>query len=201
MTDMIKEIIKREWDFFQQTKNQGGRASCQEDFETFQIMRGSQFSCWTEELCGSYLEDLKEAEQIGRNLITEKYGRMMETAYPQEYEKMKEVFPQHSQERQAITEAIAAIQVEWLEQFAKEFPKAAGQARVIHSTEDTQWDTSAETYLKGELGTYSDRTLLLYGRYIVQLQQEGRNLTRMINEAVAKAYGYADMAAMEAALI
>lgn len=191
--DTIKEILVQEWTFFKQTENQGGPASCQEDWDTFQIMRSAQFLAWTKEMCESYLDDLKIAARTGRNLITEKYGRMMESAYPEEYDKMKEYFPQHSPERIAITEQIISIQVEWLEEFAKQYPHFAMNARRIHTAEDTPYDTSAETYLRGELGTYSDKTLILYGRHIAALKKEESNLTKMIFENIAKGYGYRDL--------
>lgn len=188
--NIIKEIIRLEWAFFKETENQGGPASCQEDYETFEIMRGAQFMSWNEELRTSYLEDLQIATRTGRNLITEKYGRMMETAYPEEYKNLKLFFPKHNESRLAITEQIITIQVEWLEEFAKDYPNLAGKARTIHSCEDTPYDTSAETYLRGELNTYSDRTLILYGRMIVSLKQQNKNLTKMIFTNIANAYGY-----------
>lgn len=191
--DRTDEIIKLEWEFFDQTKNQGGRASCQEDWETFQIMRGGQFLCWEPELRESYYQDLLEAKQLGRNLITEKYGRMMESTDTEEYEKIKQYFPQLSEERKAITEQIISIQVKWLEEFAQKYPRLSEKARKIHTSEDTRFETSAETYLRGELGTYSDQTLILYGRFIVWLLQEKKNLTEMIQERVVKKYGYASL--------
>ena len=42
MDVQIEKIIKLEWDMFQEVENIGGRASCQDDFETFEIMRRSQ---------------------------------------------------------------------------------------------------------------------------------------------------------------
>ena len=39
---------------------------------------------WTDPLLDSYLADLVEAERVGRNLVTEKYGRMMESTAPQD---------------------------------------------------------------------------------------------------------------------
>lgn len=191
--DRIEEIIKIEWEFFDKTKNLGGRAECQEDWETFQIMRGSQFQCWNQELRESYYQDLLEAKQMGRNLITEKYGRMMESTDHEEYEKIKQYFPKLSKERMEITEQIIAIQVKWLEEFGEKYPKLSDKARKIHTFEDTSLETSAETYLRGELGTYSDETLVLYGRYIVKLMQENKNITEMIHEKVVQKYGFSSL--------
>ena len=73
-----ERIIKKEWNFFQQVENEGGRASCQEDPETFFIMRRSQFCAWPEELLNSYEADLTEAAAAGRNPLAEKYLRAEE---------------------------------------------------------------------------------------------------------------------------
>ena len=72
-SELIEQIITLEWTFFKQTENQGGPASCQEDHETFKIMRTSQFLTWPDDLLTSYLDDLNKASETGRNLITEKY--------------------------------------------------------------------------------------------------------------------------------
>ncbi|MDY2738998.1 MAG: DUF4125 family protein [Acidaminococcus sp.] len=37
---LIQRIIEREWTLFDEVHNIGGRASCQDDRETFFIMRG-----------------------------------------------------------------------------------------------------------------------------------------------------------------
>lgn len=42
----IKSIIEREWDQFQHTNNEGGRASCQGNRPMFEVMRASQFAAW-----------------------------------------------------------------------------------------------------------------------------------------------------------
>ena len=55
---LIDEVIEREWEQFQYVQNEGGRASCQDDHETFVIMRKSQFMNWTQELLESYRQDL-----------------------------------------------------------------------------------------------------------------------------------------------
>ena len=75
--DLVEEVIRREWDQFQRTENEGGRASCQGNWPMFHQMRASQFMTWPEDLLRSYLDDLDEANRVGRNLVTEKYARMM----------------------------------------------------------------------------------------------------------------------------
>lgn len=198
MKKLIDEILQLEWAFFQETSNEGGPASCQESFDTFEIIRGCQFAAWNEKLLNSYKEDLLEAREMGRNLIAEKYGRMMKSTCPERYEEIKMYFPVHDEERTAIMEQIIAIQVEWLEEFKALYPEQAVGTRLIHTAEDTEFNTSAETYLRGELATYSGRTLLLYGRHIVALKQQGLNLSTIIFTNTAKSYGYESLEAAKA---
>ena len=187
---MIDKIVQLEWKQFDQVKNEGGRASCQDDFETFAIMRKSQYLTWNEELLNSYYNDLLLAEQNGWNLIMEKYARMMKSTAPEQYMELALTLPSRSEERERITEELVKIQVEWMEQFSKTFPKMAGNARSIHTYEDTAFHTSYETYLRGELGTYGEETFVLYGRFIAKLLKENRNLAYEIMSNTAKLYGY-----------
>ena len=188
--DVIKSIVELEWKQFDKVKNEGGRADCQNDWNTFSIMRKSQYMAWTEELLRSYYEDLQAAERKGWNLITEKYARMMKTTAPEKYVELEKELPTLSEERIAIQEEIIKIQVGWMEVFAGKYPKMAGNARVIHTYEDTAFQTSYETYLRGELGTYSEITFLLYGRFITDLLREEKNLAYEIMNHTAKLYGY-----------
>ena len=76
---------------------------------------------------------------------------------------------------------------------------SAGPMRVLRTAEDTAQSTSFETYLRGELGTYSERTMALYRRFVDDLLRKGRNLTEeTIAHTVALA-GFADLAEAEAA--
>ena len=86
--ELMSEIIKLEWDMFSHVSNVGGPASCQMRPDTFKIMRKSQAATWSDELLASYLEDLKAATREGRNIMTEKYARMMESTFPEEYRKL-----------------------------------------------------------------------------------------------------------------
>lgn len=188
--ELVEDIISREWKQFDKVKNEGGRAECQDDWNTFSLMRRSQYDAWTEELLESFRNDLISAEERGWNLITEKYARMMESTAPVRFEELRDSLPVRDASRIAIQEEIIKIQVEWMEEFARNFPKMAGNARSIHTSEDNVFDTSYETYLRGELGTYSDETLVLYGRFIVDTQRQGKNLAYIIMNNTAKGYGY-----------
>ena len=73
--------------------------------------------------------------------------------------------------------------------FAEKYPHLSGQARIIHTSEDTLYDISFETYLRGELKTYSMQTLVLYGRRIVAFVQEQKNMTEEIMRYTTTFYG------------
>lgn len=195
--EYVDEIVKLEWEAFDKVENEGGRASCQNNFGTFSIMRKSQYLAWTEEMLIQYLSDFASALGRGWNPITEKYARMMESTAPDKYRELEKNLPPLSDEKKAIMEEIISIQVGWMEEFAKRYPKMAGNARTIHTYEDSEFDTSYETYLRGELGTYSDAMLLLYGRFVAGLAGEGKNLAEMIMTNTALLYGYDSLEAAE----
>ncbi len=188
--DIVDKIIEIEWRQFDKVKNEGGRADCQDDFNTFSIMRKSQYLSWTEELLDSYYNDLLVADSKGWNMIMEKYARMMESTAPDRYDQLKKDIPELTSDRIAIQEEIIKIQVSWMKEFASQYPKMAGNARSITTSEDTPYNTSYETYLRGEISTYSERTFKMYGSFVVGLLKENKNLARMIMENTAKLYGY-----------
>ena len=191
--EKIAEIVEAEWKQFDKVNNEGGRADCQDDWNTFSIMRKSQYMTWTNELLESYLADLNDAKARGWNLIMEKYARMMQSTAPEKYAELEEQLPKRSAERTAIAEEIIRIQVDWMEAFAKEYPKMAANARSIHTSEDSAYNTSYETYLRGEIGTYSEQTFVLYGRFVTELAAKGGNLAYEIMDNTARLYGYADV--------
>lgn len=194
---LVEELVLLEWKAFDQVENEGGRADCQDDWNTFSIMRKSQYMTWTAQMLRSYMGDFRRANERGWNLITEKYGRMMESTAPSRFERMKDSFPELPPMKREIIEEIVKIQVGWMEEFACRYPKAAGSARRIHTAEDTPFDTSYETYLRGEISTYSDETLDLYGRFIAGLCREGKNLADMTMTNTAHLYGYASLEELE----
>ena len=97
--ELIDDIVSTEWDFFQQVNNTGGRACCQDRPAIFNVMRSSQFAVWTDEMIESYMEDLRVAQNTGRNPLTEKYAHMMQSTYPDEYLEIADAIPPVSEEK------------------------------------------------------------------------------------------------------
>ena len=166
-TEKIDEIIEIEWNMFQDVQNIGGRASCQDDKETFVITCTSQFENWTEALLDAYLSYIENAECEGRNLIAEKYGRMMKYTEPHYYEEqIKPYIPALSAHAEQMIEEVIAIIVPWEAEFAKCYPKLGRVSRPVTAEGDTSGFTSMETYARGELGTYSEELLAMYLDYM-----------------------------------
>lgn len=195
--ELVEKIAGLEFEAFDKVENVGGRADCQNDWATFSIMRKSQYLTWNRNMLLQYYYDFQREYCRGHNLITEKYGRMMESTAPEEYERIKSQFPVLSPEKKAIIEEIVKLQVEWMDVFAAKYPHLADNARSIHSEEDHLYNTSYETYLRGEISTYSDKMLELYGRYVVEHAMQGRNLAHDIMTNNVHLYGYKDLEAAE----
>ena len=183
--------------FFDKVKNEGGRASCQDDFETFEIMRKSQFLTWDQATLDGYVADLRTAEQVGRNLIQEKYARMMTTTAPAQYATFAHLLPPLSDWQKETIEAVCAQQVTWRLAFAEAYPYMSSQARLIRTEEDSAYGTSFETYLRGELGTYSEGTLRAYKNMVDDYVKRGGNITTDTMNQTALLYGYKGLDAAE----
>lgn len=190
---LIERLVKLEFADFDKTRNEGGRASCQDDWTTFSIMRTSQYETWSQEMLEQLIGDWELSDAVGRNMIAEKYARMMASTAPQEYADLEHKLPVLSDWQKQVIEQVVEVQVAWMEDFAESYPNVAQRARAIHTQEDTALETSYETYLRGELSTYTEQMLELYARFILQLCREGRNLAQMIMENTVHKYGYAKL--------
>lgn len=193
MEELLKEIVAREWEMFRQTRNVGGRASCQEDPVQFGVMRSSQFLGWNQEALESYLEDLKQAREQGRNLPTEKYARMMEQTAPAEYAKLADRLPPLSEAQRQLADALTAQTVAWCLEFAAQYPAIAACGRPIRTADECCGATSVETYSHGEFLTYSEETLRRLFAHYTRLKAEGINLHREVVENEMCMMGFASL--------
>ncbi len=190
---LITEIVNLEWEMFQNVKGIGGRASCQDDYHTFSVNRVSQAQSWSEPALESYLEDLENAKNQGRNLLSEKYGRMMASTSKSEYESIKHLLPPLEDGILALVERIVGIVLGWEQEMVEKYPNLVQRGRPIYSSQDTLNVTSMETYLRGELLTYSKKTLsLLYENYL-EKKTANINGSEIILGYMIKRYGYASL--------
>lgn len=192
--ELIAKIVAMEWKMFQKVANIGGRAACQDDRETFSIMRSSQAMAWSEPALASYLEDLTAAEAKGRNLLTEKYARMMEFTAPLEYAQIQHHLPTLEQETHVLIDQIAEISLAWTEEIGAKFPYISKRGRPASAAGDTPYTTSIETYLRGELATYSPRTLALYYQNVLEQKAANINGAEITLAATMQQYGFTSLA-------
>ena len=185
---------------FSNTSNIQGTASCQEDYRTFEINRYAQAISWSQDVLESYLNDLCEAKKNKRNLMAEKYARMMQTTAPREYEKIAHLFPPLDPELQLLVEKITAIFLDWEIHLRAKYVNLANRSRPLYSSSDNSYTTSLETYLRGELTTYSLKTLKLYYSYAVRLNADNLNGAELILENMLKCYGFKSLQEAEAKL-
>lgn len=193
---IIKEIIDIEWPMFAGVNNAGGKASCQMDPETFRIMRTSQYLAWSEELLNAYLQNLKDAKDNGRNLMSEKYGRMMEKTFPEEYKQIAHRLPQVDPEVKRLVNEIVHTHIDWKEELDKKYPFLADRGRPLHSSEETLYGTpSLETYMRSELQNLSLPTISLYHAETMRRKAEGRSEAEENLANQVRQYGFENLEA------
>ena len=159
--ELEKQIIEKEWLMFQKVQDVNGRASCQDDWTTFLIMRISQFEGWDMNVLESYYDDIEQAEAQERNLIMEKYAYMMEETDPVYFLSIKGMLPEISEEKQLMAEKITSIYMEWEKEADIKYPNIRRHGRPAEGI-GVDGTVSVRNYLKCELYTYSVKTLALF---------------------------------------
>ena len=183
---IINEILEKEWKYFSNLNNIGGRADCQDNREDFIIMRKSQWETFNEKTLLSYLEDLNSKN----NPLFQKYAQMMKYNSPEEYEKIKDILEKPSEEKTDLVNKIMFIYMEWEKEFFERYPIFSSMGRPLYSSEDDNIETSIETYLRGELLSYSEKTLSLYLDYIIDNKEKNINLAIKNMDNLAKMQGF-----------
>lgn len=190
------DIIALEWEFFDKVRNEGGRAACQDDLQTFGAMRASQYDAWDEPLLESWLRDLTEAKAAGRNPLAEKYGYMMCVDEPEANRELASLLPRVSEEKKKLARAVTEKLAPQNEAFAARWPFVASHARPLRGTA-RGGETSIETYQLGEFFTYSERTLRLLLARVTRLEALGVSYAEQIIENGLKRRGFAGLAEAE----
>lgn len=186
--ELIRHILEEEWEMFTTVNNRGGRADCQDDRQTFAIMRVAQLSVWNEEVLVSYLLDLLEAKEAGRNLMTEKYAHIMEKTYPEEYEQIKNFLLPVSDYAKLMVETILKIYTIWEKEFSKKYPRVRKRGRTDNINAAITGEASVEDYQYGELMTYSERTLRAMLECIGEAPDKNLYIEELSN--MIKPYGF-----------
>lgn len=198
---IIERILRVEWDMLQRVDGTNGRAGCQEDWNTFHIMRYSYYNAWSNEMIRSYIKDLEEAVNAERNLVMEKYAYMMEYTDPAYFSsRLAPYLPAAEEETKAMIREIADYMVGCDKEFAQKYPKLSRKARPTEAAGDAGGETSAESYTKGELRTYSKYTLKFFLDYIRKCREEGTNFAYLVKDKMVQMYGYSSIEDAEAKL-
>lgn len=185
---IINKILEKEWKYFSNLNNIGGRADCQDNREDFIIMRKSQWETFNEETLLSYLEDLNSKN----NPLFQKYAQMMKYNSPEEYKKIKDILEKASDEKTDLVNKIMFIYMEWEKEFFERYPIFSSMGRPLYSSEDDNIETSIETYLRGELLSYSEKTLKLYLNYVIDNKEKNINLAIKNMDNLARMQGFND---------
>lgn len=188
---VVNDIIDREWAMFQKTQNMGGRASCQDQFDTFYINRYSQHSILSADTLESYRNDLIAAEMAGRNLVTEKYAYMMEFTDPEYYAaNLRDRLPRMSEEKAGLIAEIVSRQLVGYQAYAAQYPAMAGAGR---PADEGRGYASIRDYSIGEYKTYSVTTL---GQLLHDLKKM-ENPVMEIQKVMVGFYGFDSLEAAE----
>lgn len=162
------------------------RYSCQEDPESFRIHRKAQFAAWSAPTLESYLMDLLRAGEEKRNLVAVKYARM------------DDLLPREN--FSPLIGTIVELALEGQKRFVADYPCLMRGGRPLGTEEDSPGLTSFETYLRGELETYSDKTLeLLYGD-MLELRNSGSSLSEATYRNLARQWGFESLDMLEETL-
>lgn len=191
--ELIEKILEKEWEYFSNLNNIGGRAACQDNREEFTIMRKSQWLTFNLKTLESYWEDLNSKQ----NPLFVKYARMMKDTMQDEYEKLKDILENISLEKRALVNKIMLIYMEWEEEFFSLFPIYASMGRPLYTFQDDIEDTSIETYLRGELYSYSEKTLTLYFDYVNEMYIKNKNLAIENMDNIARMQNFKDSKEVE----
>lgn len=173
---IVERILDIEVEMFLRVPT-GEEPSCRVHLEDMKLHRRGQFAGWSPETCRSYLKDLRQAKEAGRNLMTLKYARMDNLVDPlSESPRIDQIHDQY---------------VQWQQEIIRDYPNLMRRGRDL---------SDFSNYLRSELETYSDETLEMLSTDVHTCAADGRNLSLETYRYLARQSGYASLEEMEARL-
>lgn len=193
--ELLNKIVSVEWEMFSAVKaiDSGSSPTCQEDKQSFIIMRCSNFSPWPDTLLSHYLEFIVSAQTQERNVITEKYAFMMRSTDPDAYSNIKNQLPEVPEVSRRLIEKCISIHLNWKKELDQRHPSLKQIGRVLESSADTRERTSIETYLRGELSTYPLSLLEEYCLFLDNLLAHERNGAEEVLTETVRLLGFSSI--------
>lgn len=167
---LINKIVKDEENFFVRTKNIGGKADCQNELGNFIFARKAYWNIYNIDILKQYMCDVDNYKKEEKNPVALKYAYMMKQTDTNSYTKIERLIPPIDENKKRLIESILMIYMKW------ETEVDVRKPRKLFSYEDTLNKTSIETYMRGELSTYSLETLYLIVDYFLWNLKNGNNL-------------------------
>lgn len=153
----LQQLVGLEWEHFDAVLGMNGRAGCQDDLRSFFSYRCAQYLAFPHRLIPLVLGEYEDAERMGRNLVEEKYARMMAVTDPDGYRRgWAQRLAAPSPVRAAALRQIRALLSPALEEAARELPQSHRHAR---PDESAPGRVSALDYFEAEVAGYSLGTL------------------------------------------
>ena len=170
-SELISDIVEIELKMFLAVPGDGS-GNCQQNPESFKIHRKAQFCIWSPATLSSYLDDLKSAEQEGDNLMTKKYA-VIQGLIPQSNTSIH-------------LDDILQIQLDWQKEMLDNHPQLKNKARPLTDDETATQLVSFKSYARGELETYSAKTLGLLHQDLKELSDKDVNGSLQIYTTLTK---------------
>jgi hypothetical protein len=180
--EIIEQILAIELEMFL-TVPTTQKYSCQEHPEGFRLHRRAQFGAWSQATLESYLNDLQQAGENNQNLLTVKYARM-ENRLPRS-------------NFSPLVKTIGDMIMEGQKRFIDSHPWLLQRGRPLNEQDSQPGLTSFETYLRGELETYSEKTLELLYQDILALQNDGSSFSERVYRCLAEEMGFESLEKLE----
>ena len=170
---LITDVVSNEWEMFTNTNNIGRRSSCQDQKGNFIASRAAYWNMFDEQVLSSYLNDLSNAKSNKINLAAQKYGYMMESTDPDYFKTIKHLLVPVSDKKLKLVDSIMLIYMKWEESLISS--SLDNKNRVLYKQYDSKYNTSVETYMRGELTSYSEETLSLILAQFLKNVSDGEN--------------------------